>query len=100
MSRKGNCYDNAVVESFFSTLKNELMHEQDFQTREEAQTVVFEFIEGSTIDSGSIRRSAMSVRCSLKPHVCRNSVSMKSGLAQGSFLDCLSHFPAPGIARW
>lgn len=45
MSRKGNCYDNAVVESFFSTLKNELVHDQDFLTREEAQAAVFEFIE-------------------------------------------------------
>jgi len=44
-SRKGNCYDNAVVESFFSTLKNELVHDQDFLTREEAQAAVFEFIE-------------------------------------------------------
>jgi len=45
MSRKGNCYDNAVVESFFSTLKNDLVHEQDYHTREEAQAEVFEFIE-------------------------------------------------------
>lgn len=45
MSRKRNCYDNAVVESFFSTLKNELVHEQDFLTREAAQAAVFEFIE-------------------------------------------------------
>lgn len=45
MSRKGNCYDNAVVESFFSTLKNELVHDQDFLTREEAQAAMFEFIE-------------------------------------------------------
>jgi putative transposase len=45
MSRKGNCFDNAVVESFFSTLKNELIHEQVFHTREEAQAAVFEFIE-------------------------------------------------------
>ena len=45
MSRKGNCYDNAVVESFFSTLKNELVHERDFHTREEAQAEVFEFVE-------------------------------------------------------
>lgn len=45
MSRKGNCFDNAVVESFFSTLKNELVHHQAFRTREEAQAAVFEFIE-------------------------------------------------------
>ena len=46
MSRKGNCYDNAVVESFFSTLKNELVHDQRFHTREEAHAAVFEFISG------------------------------------------------------
>ena len=45
MSRQGNCYDNAVVESFFRTLKNELVHDQDFSTREEARAAVFEFIE-------------------------------------------------------
>lgn len=45
MSRKGNCYDNAVVESFFSTLKNELIHDRDYYTRDEARTDVFEFIE-------------------------------------------------------
>ena len=45
MSRKGNCYDNAVVESFFSTLKNELVHDRDFWTHEAAQSAVFEFIE-------------------------------------------------------
>jgi putative transposase len=46
MSRKGNCYDNAVVESFFSTLKNELVHDRDYQTREEARLEVFAFMEG------------------------------------------------------
>jgi transposase InsO family protein len=46
MSRKGNCYDNAVAESFFSTLKNELVHDCDFLTRNEARTAIFEYIEG------------------------------------------------------
>ncbi|OQW37445.1 MAG: hypothetical protein A4E19_13660 [Nitrospira sp. SG-bin1] len=45
MSHRGNCYANAGVESFFSTLKNELVHDQDFWAREEAQAAVFEFIE-------------------------------------------------------
>lgn len=45
MSRKGTCYDNAVVESFFSTLKNELVHDHEFHTREAARAAVFEFIE-------------------------------------------------------
>ena len=38
MSRKGNCYDNAVAESFFSSLKNELIHHCSFKTREQART--------------------------------------------------------------
>lgn len=45
MSRKGNCYDNACAESFFSTLKNELIHHRDFQDREEARAEIFNFIE-------------------------------------------------------
>ena len=45
MSAKGNCYDNAVVESFFSTLKNELVHHCIFKTRAEARLAIFEFIE-------------------------------------------------------
>ena len=46
MSRKGNCYDNAVAESFFSTLKNELVHHQAYHTRDEASRDIFAFIEG------------------------------------------------------
>jgi putative transposase len=45
MSRKGNCYDNAVAESFFSSLKNEMVNHCSFKTREEARTAVFEYIE-------------------------------------------------------
>jgi transposase InsO family protein len=45
MSRKGNCWDNAVVESFFGTLKQELVHRCWFATREEARRAVFEYIE-------------------------------------------------------
>jgi putative transposase len=45
MSGKGNCYDNAVVESFFSSLKNELVHHRDYQTRDQARTEIFEYIE-------------------------------------------------------
>lgn len=45
MSRKGNCYDNAFVESFFRTLKVELVYERQFKTRAEAKAAIFEFIE-------------------------------------------------------
>ena len=46
MSRKGNCYDNAVAESFFSILKNELVHHQRYRTRDDASREIFAFIEG------------------------------------------------------
>ena len=45
MSRRGNCWDNAPVESFFSTLKMELIHHRRYRTRVEARLEVFEFIE-------------------------------------------------------
>jgi len=45
MSRKGNCWDNAVAESFFHTLTTELVYLEDFDTHEYAQTAVFEYIE-------------------------------------------------------
>ncbi len=45
MSRKGNCWDNAVSESFFHTLKVELIHQIKFKTREEAKQAIFEYIE-------------------------------------------------------
>lgn len=45
MSRKGNCYDNAFVETFFRTLKVELIYRTKFKTRAEAKAAIFEFIE-------------------------------------------------------
>jgi transposase InsO family protein len=45
MSRKGNCWDNAVVESFFASLKTELVHHVDFDDQREAQHAVFQYIE-------------------------------------------------------
>lgn len=45
MSKKGDCWDNAVAESFFHTLKIELVHHCDFETREEARSAIFEYIE-------------------------------------------------------
>ena len=45
MSARGNCYDNAVAESFFSNLKNELVHHCRFETREAARTAIVSYIE-------------------------------------------------------
>ena len=45
MSRKGNCYDHAAMESFWSTLKEELVHRRAFVTRAEAASAIFDYIE-------------------------------------------------------
>ena len=45
MSRKGDCWDNAPIESFFGTLKTECLHHYKFKTRDQAKQVVFEYIE-------------------------------------------------------
>lgn len=46
MSRKANCYDNAAMEAFWSTLKQELVYRRRFATRAEARTAIFAYIEG------------------------------------------------------
>jgi transposase InsO family protein len=45
MSRRADCWDNAPMESFFASLKKELVHHEDYQTREEAKASIFEYIE-------------------------------------------------------
>ena len=45
MSGRGDCYDNAVMESFFKTLKAELVYQREFATRQEAMRAVFEYVE-------------------------------------------------------
>lgn len=46
MSRKGDCWDNAPMESFFASLKGELVEQADYQTRDEARADLFHYIEG------------------------------------------------------
>jgi transposase InsO family protein len=45
MSRRGNCWDNAAMESFFASLKKELVHDEDYATRADAKASIFEYIE-------------------------------------------------------
>lgn len=45
MSRKGNCWDNAPMESFFGTLKTELVYHEDYRTRHQARASIFEYVE-------------------------------------------------------
>ena len=60
MSRSGNCWDNAVAESFFAILKLELVYRCQWRTRAEAHSAVFEHIELFYNRSAGIRRSAIS----------------------------------------
>lgn len=46
MGSKGDCFDNAVAESFFATLKKELVHRRSWPTRRELTSEVFEYVEG------------------------------------------------------
>lgn len=45
MSRKGNCWDNSVAESFFKTIKTKLIYRNRYETKEDAAITVFEWIE-------------------------------------------------------
>jgi transposase InsO family protein len=45
MSRRGNCYDNAVIESFFASLKTELVHHERYEARQQAMQSIYEYIE-------------------------------------------------------
>jgi putative transposase len=57
MSRRGNCGDNAVAESFFATIKVELAHDARWETRAAARTALFEYIE--VFDNGKRRHSSL-----------------------------------------
>ncbi len=62
MSRKGDCRDNALAESFFHTLKVELAHGKTYNTRQEAKTDILNISKGFTIGNADIPISAISVR--------------------------------------
>ncbi len=57
MSRRGDCWDNAVAESFFATLKTELVYQSHWQTRAAARTAIFEYIE--SFDNRRRRHSSL-----------------------------------------
>jgi hypothetical protein len=55
MSRRGNCFDNAPMESFWGSLKNELVHNCRYATRAEAEASIREFIEIFSLLSGIVK---------------------------------------------
>ena len=74
MIRKGNCLDNAPVESFFGSLKTELVHRTPFFTRREARTALFEYIE--IFYNQRRRHSSISYRT---PAQARRDMTIASG---------------------
>jgi transposase InsO family protein len=76
MSRKGNCYDTAPVESFFSSLKNELVRHRQFRDQAEARSAIAEYIERFYNRQRCIKRWAIVVRRSSR----KWSVSLNPGV--------------------
>jgi putative transposase len=72
MSRKGNCWDNAVAESFFKTLKVEMVYQTKFETNQEAELAIFEYIE--TWYNRNRRHSALG---GLTIHEFNNNMNIK-----------------------
>jgi putative transposase len=72
MSRSGECYDNAVAERFFWSLKHEWANHESYEHLEAARLSVFKYIERSTIASGFTRRWATRVPISSKPNTPRS----------------------------
>lgn len=91
MSRKGNCFDNAVVESFFGTRKVELVHRCRFATRQQARQEVFEYIElwcqSGAPPLGSGLRQSRPVRAATSS---RRTERPRLGYAQGCLTGCPS----------
>ena len=58
MSGKGNCYDNAAVETFFKTIKAELIWRRSWDTRRQAEVAIFEYINGLTIHAADTQHWA------------------------------------------
>jgi putative transposase len=70
MSRRGDCYDNAVVESFFGSLKTELIHHERYASREEANQSLFEYLE--VFYNRKRRHSALGYQSPAEYEACKN----------------------------
>ena len=77
MSRRGNCLDNAPMESFFASLKAEHVHQVRFRTREEARTAVFDYTETfynrQRLHSGVSYRTPVEARASMEGSTMRSA---------------------------
>jgi putative transposase len=75
MSRRGNCLDNAPMESFFASLKTERVHEAQFRTRTEARAAVFEYIDA--FYNRQRLHSALSYRTPAEARASMEAITMR-----------------------
>lgn len=83
MSRRGNCYDNAPIESFWGSLKSELIYHRRFATREQARLAISEYIEMFYNRQRTQAPSGL-------PVACRIYAAILSGSRR-----CLTRWPPP-----
>jgi len=72
MSRKGNCYDNAPIESFWGVLKSELIHHRRYSSRQEAIQEITEYIETFSIVNDGRKDSAIFHQLPLSKNISKN----------------------------
>ena len=80
MSRKANCWDNAPTESFFATIKKELVHQEHYATRDAARRSLFEYIE--VFYNRQRRHSAIDYQTPEAVHQGRNREEGRGGLGE------------------
>src|SRR5215208_343777 len=73
MSRRGNCYDNAPMESFWGTLKRELVHQRRYSTRQQAQQEIIEYIGISLQPSTALFPTALFIASGICTAVLQNT---------------------------
>ena len=111
MSRKADCYDNALMESFIGTLKSECVERESYQTREEARQSIFEYLEGfynrqrlhSSLGMSAL--SCMSNKSSEFPHSTAPPKRVKRSAFSSSSITSATSNPTtisgpPILRRW
>lgn len=86
MSKRGDCWDNAAMESFFSTLKTERLSRRIHRSRDECRAEVFDTSNGSTTCGASTQRWDTSAPCSLKQQLVRLD-NLSEGMGQAQLTD-------------
>ncbi len=99
MSRKGNCWDNAPMESFFATLKKELVHQERYATRRKRGRACSSTSRCFTTGCGGIRRSATRVRRGSRKRLDAPSDLTHKGNPPAAERHCLRNNPSPAPTK-